>query len=119
LDIQRYLKEAVPQITIHKILVPGSFEIPYGVRSILNGNFDAIICLGTIIKGDTAHFKYISSSVIDGLMKLQVLGSVPIINGILNTYTRDQALERLASNSGQAESLALSALRMITTFTTH
>lgn len=121
LDIERYLKEAVSDLTINKIVVPGSFEIPYGVRSLLDDHskrYDAIICLGTIIKGDTAHFKYISSSVIQGLMKLQVLGTVPIINGILNTYTRDQALERLDSKSGQAESLALSAIRMIMTFKT-
>ncbi len=112
-DIESELRTQIPKITIKIFKVPGSFEIPFCVSSLQDQPYDAIICLGVIIKGDTAHFEYISSSVIEGLMKLQITGKIPIINGILNTYNRDQALERLNIASKQSKSIALSALRMI------
>lgn len=107
------LYKLTDKITIEHITVPGSFEIPFVASKLSAADYDAIICLGVIVKGDTAHFEYISSAVIDGLMKLQSTGKIPIINGILNTYTKEQAIERLAIESGQAESIALSAIKMI------
>ena len=81
-------------------------------KLIKSKNFDVIICVGVIIKGDTAHFEYISSSVINGLMNLQLNNYIPIINGILNCYTIEQAVERYSKESGLAKSLALSTLHM-------
>lgn len=75
-------------------IVPGAFEIPLMAKKI-SKKYDAIICLGLILKGDTAHFEYISSATINGLMTVQLETGVPIINGVLNCYTLEQAIERV------------------------
>ena len=79
--------------------VPGAFEIPGLVKQILSKNqnaYDVIVTLGCIIKGETAHFEYISSSVFNALSELVIdeQTKIPIILGILTTYNYEQALER-------------------------
>jgi len=76
--------------------VPGAFEIPSTVKQLLKSHedFDAIVTLGCIIKGETAHFEYISSSVTDSISRLSIKARIPIIYGILTTYNYDQAIER-------------------------
>lgn len=95
--------------TNHNIMlytVPGSFEIPLMAKNIINKTkCDAVICLGLILKGDTAHFEYISQSAINGLMNTQLEMNTPIINGILNCYTLDQAIQRLDPNYNFSTSL--------------
>ena len=102
-------------MSIKKWTVPGSFEIPYLAQKIIKlKEVDILICVGTIIKGDTANFEYISSSVINALMDIQVKMEFPIINGVLNCYNKEQAIERFKPENGLAKSLILSALHMIT-----
>ncbi len=96
---------------ISEFKVPGSFEIPYVVSKIMD-KYKVIICIGAVIKGDTAHFEYISNSVSSGLMNLQIQGKTPIINGVLNCYNEKQFYDRIDVMSGLAESLANSALYM-------
>jgi len=78
--------------------VPGAFEIPSAVKQLLKNknNLDAIVTLGCVIKGETAHFEYISSSVTDSISQISIDSdtNIPIIYGILTTYDYDQALER-------------------------
>ncbi len=76
--------------------VPGAFEIPSTVSQILKhrANLDAIVTLGCVIDGKTAHFEYISSSVTSSISKLSIESNIPIIYGILTTYNYEQALER-------------------------
>ena len=78
--------------------VPGAFEIPSAVKQLLKNknNLDAIVTLGCVIKGETAHFEYISSSVTDSISQISIDNdtNIPIIYGILTTYDYDQALER-------------------------
>ena len=78
--------------------VPGAFEIPSAVKQLLKNknNLDAIVTLGCVIKGETAHFEYISSSVTDSISQISIDSDtdIPIIYGILTTYDYDQALER-------------------------
>ena len=76
--------------------VPGAFEIPSTVKQLLKSHedFDAIVTLGCVIKGETAHFEYISSSVTDSISRLSIKARIPIIYGILTTYNYDQAIER-------------------------
>ena len=78
--------------------VPGAFEIPSAVKQLLKNknNLDAIVTLGCVIKGETAHFEYISSSVTDSISQISIDRDtdIPIIYGILTTYDYDQALER-------------------------
>ena len=76
--------------------VSGAFEIPSTVKQLLKNNhdLDAIVTLGCVIKGETAHFEYISSSVTDSISKISIEANIPIIYGILTTYDEQQALER-------------------------
>jgi len=78
--------------------VPGAFEIPGTVMQLIKHHQDihAILTLGSIIKGETAHFEYISSSVIDSLSKISIAEdtTIPIVNGILTTYNYQQAISR-------------------------
>ena len=78
------------------ISVPGAFEIPGTIMQIIkqNTNYDAIITLGSIIKGETAHFEHIASSVTNSLSHLSMQNRKPIIYGILTTYNYQQALVR-------------------------
>jgi len=78
--------------------VPGAFEIPSFTKCLLNKHktFDAVVTFGSVIKGETAHFEYISKAVTDGIMKLSVNNShnIPVLYGILTTFDYEQALER-------------------------
>ena len=76
--------------------VPGAFEIPSTVKQLLKNHqhLDAIVTLGCVIKGETAHFEYISSSVTDSISRLSIKARIPIIYGILTTYNYEQAIER-------------------------
>ena len=80
--------------------VPGAFEIPGAVTQILKNNNDinAIVTLGCVIKGETAHFEYICSSVTNSISKLSLEANIPIIYGILTAYNFEQALERSDPN---------------------
>ena len=78
--------------------VPGAFEIPGFINQLLNNtnDFDAVIAIGSVIKGETAHFEFISKAVTDGIAEISRRKStnIPIIFGVLTTYDYNQALER-------------------------
>jgi 6,7-dimethyl-8-ribityllumazine synthase len=75
--------------------VPGSYELPFGTKILSKRHkFDALISIGTLIKGDTMHFEYIADAVSHGLMKLQEEINVPVIFGLLTCLTEEQALAR-------------------------
>ena len=77
--------------------VPGTFEIPVVVSNLIN-KYDAFIVLGCVIKGQTPHFHYLCSSVINSLTKLSVSTKIPIGNGILTCDNKKQAMERADPN---------------------
>ncbi len=79
--------------------VPGAFEIPLTAKQLLiNGKYCGIICLGAVIKGDTAHFEYISDAVSKALMSLNMEFNTPVSFGILTCYNDEQAEKRSADN---------------------
>jgi 6,7-dimethyl-8-ribityllumazine synthase len=81
------------KINIYKC--PGAFEIPFTVKKICESKkFSAVICIGAVIKGETAHFEYIASSVARGISKLNLLYNIPITFGVLTCYTYEQAIAR-------------------------
>ncbi|KAF3886298.1 MULTISPECIES: 6,7-dimethyl-8-ribityllumazine synthase [Nostocales] len=95
------------------IWVPGSFEVPVVARQLaLSGRYDAIICLGAVIKGQTPHFDYVSSEVAKGIAAAAFQTGVPVIFGILTTDTMQQALERAGIKSNHGWDYAMSALEM-------
>lgn len=100
-------------VHIRSICVPGAFELPLTAqRAAQDRAFSthAIIALGVLIKGDTAHFEYISSAVSQGLMNVQLQTNIPIVYGVLNLLSESQALERIDPAAGLGASWADTAL---------
>jgi len=86
--------------------VPGSFEIPFAVKLLQNSkNFDGILTLGCIIKGETPHFNYVAQNCAWGIMKCNLESSIPVIFGILTCYDNQQAEDRLEKSSDFVKSL--------------
>jgi 6,7-dimethyl-8-ribityllumazine synthase len=101
------------KITI--IWVPGSFEIPYAASKLAKSKkFDAVICLGTVIRGDTPHFDYIASEVTKGIARISLDTNVPVIYGLITTDNLEQAIERAGTKAGnKGWDAALSAIEMV------
>jgi len=88
-------KQGVKPDDIEAVRVPGAFEIPLVARTMARTKrFDAVICLGAVIRGDTPHFDYISAEVSRGIGQAALDVNVPIIFGVLTTHTMAQAVER-------------------------
>ncbi len=100
---------------IDTIRVPGSFEIPYAaLRIAQSGKYDAIICLGAVIRGATPHFEYIASEVAKGIAHTALETGVPTIFGVITTDTIEQAIERAGTKSGnKGWDAALAAMEMV------
>ncbi|MBZ5497902.1 MAG: 6,7-dimethyl-8-ribityllumazine synthase [Acidobacteriia bacterium] len=100
---------------ITTVWVPGSFEIVLAAkRMALSGKYDAVICLGALLQGETPHFQYISSTVTRGIGNLSLESGVPVIYGILTCNTLEQAIERAGLKSGnRGFDAALSAIEMV------
>ncbi|MDX1408661.1 MAG: 6,7-dimethyl-8-ribityllumazine synthase, partial [Saprospiraceae bacterium] len=94
--------------------VPGSFELPMGARLIAAGEkFDAIVCIGCVIKGETRHDEYIAQAVSNGLMHLSLTTNIPMIFCVLTPNDHDQAVARAGGALGnKGEEAAIAALQM-------
>ena len=102
---KKALIESKYQEDLLKIIeVPGVFEIPGTVQKLENKNYNAIICIGAIIKGETDHYHYISDAVSNGIMNLSIYSKIPIIFGVLTCQNIDYAKKRssrdLSKNKG-------------------
>ncbi len=97
------------------VKVPGSFEIPLMAQKLADsGKYDAIICLGAVIRGATPHFEYISAEVTKGIAKVTLDSGIPVSFGILTTDNIEQAIERAGSKSGnKGWDAAMSAIEMV------
>ena len=104
---------ALPE-NIHVKTVPGSFELVYGARQMsLNGNYDAVIILGCVIRGETPHFDYICQGVTYGIARLNTTSEIPIIFGLLTTETLQQAKDRSGGRLGnKGDECAVDAIKM-------
>jgi 6,7-dimethyl-8-ribityllumazine synthase len=100
------------------VRVPGAFELPLtAMRLAETGQFDAVICLGCLIKGDTMHFEYIASATSHGIMDASAATGVPIAFGVLTTLTDEQAAIRAAAGpDNKGREVALAAIEMATLF---
>lgn len=86
---------------ITTVWVPGAFEIPFAAKLMAESKkYDAIICLGTVIRGATPHFDLVAGEATSGISKIALETSVPIIFGVLTTETIEQAIERAGTKSG-------------------
>jgi 6,7-dimethyl-8-ribityllumazine synthase len=113
------LEEAsVREADITVMHVPGAFEIPVtALRAAETGHFDAVICIGCVIKGETMHFEYIAGTVCQAIADAASATGVPIALGVLTTLTEEQAAARAADGPGnKGREAALAAVEMATLF---
>lgn len=99
--------------------VPGSFEIPYAANRLAKSKkFDAVICLGAIIRGTTPHFEYVASEVAKGVASISLSTGVPTIFGVVTADSIEQAIERAGTKEGnRGRDAAISAIEMADLFT--
>jgi len=95
--------------------VPGSFEIPWAARKMaLSKKYDAVLCLGAVIRGDTPHFDYIASEVAKGIAQTSLSTGVPTLFGIITADNLEQAINRAGTKDGnKGAQAALSAIEMV------
>lgn len=100
------------------VRVPGAFEIPVVAKKVAaSGKYDAIICLGAVIKGSTPHFDYVSAEVSKGVAAVGMDSGMPVIFGVLTTDSIEQAIERAGSKAGnKGFDAAMAAVEMVNLF---
>jgi 6,7-dimethyl-8-ribityllumazine synthase len=116
--VETLTAHGVRQEHVTTVRVPGAFEIPLVARTMAkSGRFDAVICLGAVIRGDTPHFEYICAEVSRGIGQAAVDTDVPIIFGVLTTETVVQAVERADTRKfnrgGEAAKSAIEMVRVM------
>ena len=94
--------------------VPGAFEIPLVAQKMAkSGKFDAVICLGAVIRGATPHFEYVAGEVAKGTAQVMLDAGIPVLFGVLTTETIEQAIERAGTKAGnKGADVAIAALEM-------
>jgi len=95
------LRHGADEEALKIVKVPGAFEIPLVAKKLsLSGHYDAVICLGAVIRGATSHFEYVAAEVSKGIASVALETDVPITFGILTTDNLEQAIERAGSKAG-------------------
>ena len=95
--------------------VPGAFEIPIAAQKMAgSGKYDAVICLGTVIRGSTSHYDYVCNEVSKGIAHVSMESQIPVLFGVLTTENIEQAIERAGTKAGnKGYDCALSAIEMV------
>ena len=116
--VNTLIRHGVKESDIEIVRVPGAFEIfQVAKKMVQSKKYDAIICLGAVIRGATPHFNYISAEASKGVASVALEASVPVLYGILTTDNLEQAIERAGSKSGNKGSeAALAAIEMVNVF---
>ncbi|KFK97611.1 6,7-dimethyl-8-ribityllumazine synthase [Serratia fonticola] len=111
--LKRIGQVADDNITV--VWVPGAYELPLTARVLANtGKYDAVIALGTVIRGGTAHFEYVAGEASSGLGNVSLNTEIPVAFGVLTTESIEQAIERAGTKAGnKGAEAALTALEMI------
>lgn len=109
------LRHGASDKDIHLVRVPGAFEIPLVAKKMAaSAKYDALICLGAVIRGATPHFDYVSAEVSKGIASASMETGVPISFGVLTTDSIEQAVERAGSKAGnKGADAAVSAIEMV------
>jgi 6,7-dimethyl-8-ribityllumazine synthase len=112
------VRHGTPIESISVTYVPGSFEIPPVASKLArSGRFDAVICLGAIIRGDTPHFEYVASEAAKGVAQVAMTANVPVIFGLVTADNLEQAIERSGTKAGnKGWDAALAALEMVSLY---
>ena len=113
--IDGLVRHGVDDDNISLMWVPGAFEIPVMAKKMAeSGKFDAVICLGAVIRGATSHYDYVCNEVSKGVAQVGLATGVPVLFGVVTTENIEQAIERAGTKSGnKGYDCALSALEMV------
>lgn len=121
--VSKLISGAVDALTRHDIpedhitlaWVPGAFEIPVAAKKMAeSGAYDAVICLGTVIRGATSHYDYVCNEVSKGIAQVSLNTGVPVMFGIVTTENIEQAIERAGTKAGnKGYDCALGAIEMV------
>lgn len=105
----------VDENDIHVAWVPGAYEIPLIANKMANsGKYDAVICVGAVIRGSTSHYDYVCNEVSKGVAQVSLNSNIPVLFGIVTTENIEQAIERAGTKAGnKGYDCALSAVEMI------
>ena len=108
------LRHKVDKDAVTVVWAPGALEIPLVAQKLAGSKqFDAIVCLGAVIRGGTPHFDYVASEMSKGVAKVALEYKLPVINGVLTTESIEQAIERAGAKAGnKGWNAALSAIEM-------
>ncbi|HEX8560356.1 MAG TPA: 6,7-dimethyl-8-ribityllumazine synthase [Pyrinomonadaceae bacterium] len=101
--------------SVEHFRVPGSFEIPLVAQRVAqSGRFDAVVCLGTVIRGQTPHFEYVAGEVTKGVAQVGLQTGVPVLYGVVTADTLEQAIDRAGVKAGnKGFEAAMSAVEMV------
>ncbi len=108
-------RHGVPEDSIETAWVPGAFEIPLAAKKMAeSGRYDAVICLGAVIRGNTGHYEYVCAEVSKGVAQVGLAAELPVLFGVLTCENIEQAIERAGTKAGnKGYDCALAALEMI------
>lgn len=108
------LRHGVAEENIDLVWVPGAFELPFAAKKMAStGKYDAVICLGAVIRGSTSHYDLVCAEVSKGIANVGLSGQIPVIFGVLTTDTIEQAVERAGTKAGnKGFDAAVSAIEM-------
>jgi 6,7-dimethyl-8-ribityllumazine synthase len=108
------LRHGAAEADIDLVWVPGAFELPFAAKKMAtSGRYDAVICLGTVIRGSTSHYDLVCAEVSKGIANVGLSSQIPVIFGVLTTDTIEQAIERAGTKSGnKGFDAAVSAIEM-------
>jgi len=117
-SIDGLTRHGVRKDDIDVFWVPGSYEIPSAALKIAQSNkYNAVICLGAVIRGETPHFDYVASESAKGVTQVGLTTGIPVIYGIITTDTLEQAIDRAGAKTGnKGTEAALSAIEMVNLF---
>lgn len=109
------LRHNVSEDDIHVAWVPGAFEIPViAAKMARSGKYDAVICLGSVIRGSTSHYDYVCNEASKGIAAVSLETGIPVMFGVLTTENIEQAIERAGSKAGnKGYDCALGAIEMV------
>ena len=112
------LRHGATEEQVSVIRVPGAFEIPLTAKKLAeSGRYDAVICLGAVIRGSTPHFDYVAAEVSKGIASVSLESRIPVTFGVLTTDNLEQAIERAGSKSGnKGYDGAMAAIEMVNLF---
>ncbi len=116
-SIDTLVRHGVDRENIDIAWVPGAFEMPLAAQKMASRGYDAVICLGAVIRGATPHFEYVAAEVTKGIAQVGLNTGIPVVYGVITADTIEQAIERAGTKAGNKGSDAAStAIEMINLF---